>query len=261
MTEKKYNSDFYNGYGWDIGELDIDVSSRSGGKKILDWKFKAAGSNKVTPVTVSIVRDSDFESGDVGLKFEASCGMFASPMIDTDIDNLRKRVESYLIEQASLISRIHWEDWFEVVAKGANSDFDDSKFSALGANLHIQVNRLKRGIHPDDGRPVTIYRNGAVVDMPKSASISSEHNPPGIGDFLAGRPEERSYIPATPENRKALDDLLARMSELRRNLSEFLSQENVISRLSTVASCLPAPPTDKKVVEARKEAKSDEFSP
>jgi hypothetical protein len=38
---------------------------------------------------------------------------------------------------------------------------------------------------------------------------------------------EKSYIPATEENRRAIDHILARMAELRHSIADLLSQDNI----------------------------------
>lgn len=233
MTTRKYNPDFNNHYQNDEAVLRVDGPQRAGGKKVFEWKFFVRGSDKKMQVDVYLDSDKD------GLKFRAECDRLPSPVHHTDINTLRTQVERELTEQASSISGIVWEDWFEVVVSGSNSDFEDSRHSALGADLKIQVNRLKRGIHPLSGFPLTINCNGVVVDFPTATSIS-ETEQGGIRFYP--HPVERSYIPATPENRQAIDDILSRMDLLRANLASMLSQDVIQTKLAGMDNMFQALP-------------------
>lgn len=226
MTERSYNPDFPNDYRNEVGSLGVDAPRLSKGKKVFEWQFNATGAQCQIPVEVYLVKS------DGQMQFKAICKRLEHPIVDTDINRLHTQVESALLEQASALSGIAWEDWFEVVVKGNNSDFTDSVHSALGANLHIQVNRLKRGIHPVTGRPVTINCNGIVVDFPQATSLQDKDTEPDA--WLRQHAKEQSYIPATAENRKALDDILSRMAMLRTSLAGVLSQEVVQARLASV---------------------------
>ena len=230
--ERNYNSEFANGFETRIGRLSWDAPKVSTGKKVFEWKFKLDGSDDVTLVHVSV--ENDAKLSERKMQFRARCDRFEDAIVDTDINNLHERVESVLKEQAQSISGIAWEDWFQVVVRGSNSDFGDSRFSALGANLHIQVNRLKRGVHPVTGKVLTINLNGVAVEFPSpTKNVATVSGP---GEWLFDRQEmaERSYIAATPENRRALDGILERMAVLRSRLMEILCQENVQQRLDSI---------------------------
>jgi len=229
---RKYNPDFNNGFRNEVGALGLDAPCRSGGKKVLTWEFRAKGSETVVPVTVFV------EKCDEGLRFKASCDKLIGEFADPDINALHRSVEAALLDQAAALSGITWEDWFEVVVRGNNSDFEDSRYSSLGASLHIQVNRLKRGNHPVTGDAVTINTNGIVVAFPKATSITDSLPQEGYLR-LSNRPEERSYIPATLENRRALDEILDRMALLRDSMAGLLSQDKVVDKLAAVGSLMP----------------------
>ena len=228
-----YKSDFNNGFLNKVGALALDAPTRSGGKKILTWEFTARGSQSSVSVAISV------EKHEGGLRFKAACDKLVGEYADSDINALHNKVEAALLGQAAALSGIQWEDWLEVVVRGDNSDFEDSQWSALGASLHIQVNRLKRGMHPSSGEAVTINTNGVVVAFPKATSINAPEVDQG-GLRLRGRPEERSYIPATAENRIALDQILERMALLRASMAGLLSQDTVADKLACVAKLVPA---------------------
>src|SRR5262245_5938149 len=163
-----YDSSFPNGYRNELGRLSKDAPARRAGKRMLAWEFRpVASTNIIVEVTVTL------ENADAGLRFRASSAKLPADVVDTDINRLHATVEQALLEQAAALSGITWDDWYEVIVHGGNSDFADSPHSALGANLHIQVNRLKRGVHPTTGQPVTININDVVVAFPTARSINS----------------------------------------------------------------------------------------
>ncbi|MBK6616677.1 hypothetical protein [Ottowia sp.] len=227
---RAYNPDFYNEYRTRVGALEVDAPARKDGKKAFAWQFVAAGSKEAIPVEVMLV------TGEDGLGFKATCARLKTGFLASDIRLLHKAVEEALMEQVASMSAIVWEDWYEVVVRGENSDFADSSYSALGGSLHIQVNQLKRGIHPATGKPMTINRNGVVVDFPSPSSldVAGAGENAGSEKLRLGHPEERSYIPATVENRRALDELLRRMALLRSSMAMVLSQSNVQERLASL---------------------------
>lgn len=229
-----YNSNFPNGYRFETGVLHVEAPHKRDGKKAFNWSFRAAGAKEDVAVEVFLVKE-----GPQPLQFKAVCRLLPEALLDSDINRLHVAVEAALQDQTRCLSGISWEDWFEVVVSGSNSDFSDSRYSALGANLHIQVNRLRRGTDPSNGRVVTINSNGVVVPFPKASSISQLGEVEGGGLRLGDDAKERSYIPATAENRRALDELLARMSALRSSLAQLLSQNSVQERLASLGESLP----------------------
>jgi len=232
MNDKKYNPSFNNHYGVSVGKLDTNPPYRKGGKKAFEWGFVATGSKEPVNVEVMLLNGND------GPYFEAQCGQFKRAWQSTDIAKLAKQVEADLMENAALISGIEWTDWFEVIVKGNNSNFTDSKYSALGADLHIQVNRLKRGVSPD-GKVLTISDMGYTMSFPASQNMG-ERIDPTMG-FKLEEGKMKSYIPATAANRAALDDILSRMELLRERLKDFLSQERIEQELASTFKLLPAP--------------------
>jgi hypothetical protein len=231
---KGYNSNFPNGWSTGMVAVNLNFSSTSTGRKVFDWYFSVAGKRDRIPVEVKAFNNG----GDVW--FEAEVPHLLDKVRATDINILKEEITERLAAQVNLLTNVEWEDWFEVVVTGDNSDFDDSKYSALGANLKIQVNKLKRGVDPETGRVMTII-NGAVTDFPISTRLSDDENTRMSG-FRVRDTAERSYIPATVENRRAIDDILSRMEELRNSVADFLSQENIEESLgSDVLLALPRP--------------------
>lgn len=248
-----YNSSFNNHFKTGVGHLDIEAPQTSGGKKLFEWTFKAAtvknAENNFKSFNDEKVTVHMFVT-DGTISFQAKSKLFTERMEDTDINALKKRVKDFFLMQITALNGgIVWEDWLEVIVKGETSDFSDSSFSALGGNLHIQVNRLKRGVDPSTGAPLTISANGTVTEFPKPTSITDPDDglvsflDPSLKDIPAsdwskvrfkGKPEERSYIPATPENMQALESILIRLAELRHNLADLLSQDSITEKLTEI---------------------------
>lgn len=217
-----YNSDFNNKWTNQMVTAQLNFTNASTGKKVFDWNFVVAGRQDRVPVEVKAYNNG------TEMWFQATGPHIPEGVKATDINALRGRVQEILTEQVTLLTKIDWEDWFEVVVNGSNSDFDDSRFSALGANLKVQVNRLKRGVDPHSGRILTII-NGTVTDFPQPTSLSEDEK--NEEQIKLTSPAEKSYIPATDENRRAIDDILSRMQELRNGIADFLSQENIAESL------------------------------
>lgn len=232
MTQKR-NSDFSSTYRTKLGAVDIGKPQRADGKKLFDWTFNMKGSDEVIPITVHLI------PVDAGVAFRASSPKLKAPIEHTDVNVLHAQVEEALLDQINVLSGIEWEDWFEVVVKGANIGFGDDSYSGMGANLHVQVNSLKRAVHPVSGKDVTINRNGIVTAFPKATSIQEADKNEGMNIRIYDSPEERSYIRDTPENRAALGMITDRMAMLRANLAKLLSQEEVQARLAALETHLP----------------------
>lgn len=231
MSES-YNSKFSNGAPELKARTNFNFTSSSTGKKMFEWTVSLPGLEK--PVVVEI--KSYNNGGEIW--FEAFSQSIKEKMRDTDIVRLKDAVESYLEERASLFTGIEWKDWLEVVVSGDNCDFSNSSYSSLGADLKINVRRLKRGVVPGTGRVVTIS-HGRVVDWPdpKSLATSGQATEGGIRIDAA---EERSYVPETEENVAAVRMILSKMAELRSSIAGFLSQ-NEIER-SLARGTVPALP-------------------
>jgi hypothetical protein len=228
-----YNSDFNNKWKTEMVGVQLNFTNNQTGKKVFDWTFSVAGKKDRISVEVKAYNNG------TDMWFQASGPHIPEAVKSTDINALRSQVQDILTEQVTLLTNVEWEDWFEVIVNGDNSDFNDSRYSALGANLKVQVNRLRRGIDPQTGRVLTV-NNGAVTDFPQPSSIDDPEVT--VNGFRTGSSVEKSYIPATPENRAAIDDILLRMQTLRNSIAVFLSQDNITDTLDqNLMKVLPKP--------------------
>jgi hypothetical protein len=145
-----------------------------------------------------------------------------------------------------------WEDWLEVVFKGKNSSFEDSKYSAMGAALHIQVNRLKRGIHPITGKTITINNNGVAVPFPEPAEYNNDRITLSGLKISDDPTAERSYVPATEANLLALQDILDRTADLRSRIAGVLNQNQIQpqldNRMAHIVTDLPLREADQRLI-------------
>jgi hypothetical protein len=238
---KEYNPRFSNHWETKFVKVQLNFSGNSTGKKVFDWQFLVAGKRDRIPVEVKAFHDG------TDVWFGASSQYLPGGIKASDINKLKEEVLVRLTEQVTLLTHIEWEEWYEVVVTGDNSDFGDNRYSALGADLKVQVNSLKRGVDPATGRELTII-NGAVTDFPKPSRLDDGDETITSGSFedipkLRTRSRaERSYIPATPENRRAIDSILERMEELRTSIADLLRQENIENSLvHDVLKALPKP--------------------
>lgn len=82
--------------------------------------------------------------------------------------------------------------------------------------------------------------NGAVTDFPEPTALDAGDEM--MGRFTVGSAAERSYIPATVENRMAIDGILTRMEELRHAIADVLSQDNIeLNLVKDALRVLPGP--------------------
>jgi hypothetical protein len=230
---KGYNSNFNNHWGTEMVRAELNFTNTSTGKKVFEWTFRIPSKRDRIPVEVKAYNNGS------DVWFQATGPHLVGEIKSSDINELKRVVQECLTEQVDLLTNLDWEDWFEVVVTGDNSNFTDSKYSALGADLKVQVNRLKRAVDPETGRVLTVI-NGSVTDFPEATRLSD--GAPTHSGFRIGNVAEKSYIPATDENRRAIDNILSRMQELRESIADFLSQDNITESLEKdVLKALPGP--------------------
>ena len=227
-----YNSRFNSGSHEAGARTQFNFTTSSTGNKVFEWTVRIPGLAKEIPVEIKSFNDG------TEIWFEASSSSIKEKIRDTDIARLRTSVETYIEERAFLFTGIDWKDWLEVVVSGDNSDFTDSPYSSLGADLKIEVRRLKRGVVPGSDRIVTIM-NGAVTAWPEAKSISQTGDTEG--GIRLDEAKERSYVPETAENLAAINNIVGKMAELRMAVAGLLSQDGIERNLAAgLALALPS---------------------
>ena len=234
-TAPGYNPEYRNGFKTEIGALDWDAPARASGKKAFDWKFIAKGAGTKPPVDVAV----NVESANGMLQFRAHCSLLVGDFVNSDINLLHAAVEAALLEKSQVLTGIDWQDWLEIAVTGDSSDFQHSRNSSMGADLKIQVHRLKRGVHPETGAILTLNANGVVVPFPKATSFIEQEAEFSKEKIRINTAAERSYVPATQENLLALQVVMSKMGQLRADLMQLLSQGQVAAQLALGAAGIP----------------------
>lgn len=136
--------------------------------------------------------------------------------------------QALLQQQHDVLLGCEWAPWLEVrVSK--SKPLHSEKPNANAVTLTLSYCKLKKGIDKD-GREWTVNFNHVAVPFPLPKKAGESDSPAGdqsLNKLLAsGRSidTEYSYIPATPENIKALDNLIARFDVLHQSLAGFLGQ-------------------------------------
>ncbi len=215
------------------GQLRTDNLRTEQGKRILSWTFEVLNPDRqVTKVPV-YVNLAPNKSG--GYELHAYCDRICPGGVvakDTDINALKRAVETKLQAGLPEMQPTVWADWFEIVVRGQSTQ----EFTAGGwrrgavidGNITVTVTKIKRGLN-SDGQPVTINSNNVVVPLPSPRTIDT---PVEDSRLLGDGPFERAYLPETPENVEALKAFIQQIGEARRRIGEFMRQDRVQDTLT-----------------------------
>lgn len=235
-------------YPHKAGKLEVGRSVRSGGKIFDEWSFSSPfdGHNGRPKPPVLKVEIAVHKSGDEGITFEARSKGLKQSLRNSDIEVLRQAVEEELRFHHHMLTEIPWEDWLEIKVSGELEG--GTQWKGATAGVKLEYFRLQRAVNPQTGGVYVVNKNNIAVDFPKPKK-AGERDPEDV-DYMGMRIHNRdvnseySYLPATPENLAALNDLQNRIEELRLRMSAFLNQGTVQESLANVANgmlSLPAP--------------------
>lgn len=236
---KDYEASYCSDYTENVGTIHHGLACRAGGKKILEWSFTFSATKERVKIPVNILHaeEATRRSPSKPMRFRAYIEKFSRSIEDSNIDNLYKLVFDYLIDREQEATQIVWEDWLEVSVSGNQSDLLDTSrerqyTSGLGADMKIEVNRIKRGIYK--GKDVTLHRNNVAVKFPKPTCINDVSDDKySIRSF-----SETSYIPATEENIQALRTIQQQMIQTKLKLALLLSSDEIIETLPKISNNL-----------------------
>jgi hypothetical protein len=203
------------------GNLSLNTSNR-GGKKFTTWTF-----NPVHGKRFDIQIDVLYPDRDNPMRFKASSDHLHGTFENTDIEELRKEVNDYLQQSCAFLNDIEWEEYYEVVVHG-----DTKKDRGISSDFEISYGKLKRGISPINGAPLTIHNNCVVIDFPEPKKRGTDLA--DICSYHTSKIDEVSYIPVTERNTAALESLVDRLGKLRDDVSNLLSQDNIQTTLLNV---------------------------
>lgn len=226
-------------YAQKAGHLSVGTT-RSGGKVVDEWTFVSPFKDTSSPKLV--VQVSIDKTKNDRILFCAHADCLGQNIEDTDIEQLRQKVEAALRFQHDMRTGVVWEDWIEVEVRGETEK--SARSGTHTSDLRIRARRLQRGVDPTTGNVFVINYNNVVVPFPKPKKAGEldegevRHEIKGLN--LRDAESEYSYLPATAANVAALEELMGRLTTLRARLAEFLRQDVVHASLANLASGFPA---------------------
>lgn len=246
-----------------LGVLNIGKAGANGNGKLIDtWNF-------AFPFSQMLVRNFEREelkpfAGEVGaweinvymikeagkIRFAARCDRFADTWSDESLDAVRQMVEEKVKDQASILGGSVWEPWLEV--KTRRSDRVYGKFALGERTLELSYDSIMKGRHPAfPGQEFQLGQYGQAFEFPKPKAMGVDESQPGgtlnAREYRTPRDidTEYAYVPDTPENRQALEDILAAMDKLSSQLAHVLSNEVAADTLGRIhkkmTPALPGP--------------------
>lgn len=245
------------GYNEKTTHLITGRSDRQGGRKIDTWQFSRPSIDHRSPRLEVDVHMLTLPGRGMGFKV-ISKGLPEGDWTDTDLQRLHARTEAALKEQDELHGGVVWEPWLEVQTSFRN---DARRYGrqSTGRALEIAYRPLLRGVHPGDpNRILTVNSNGCAVDFPKPLTpetVTQKRTAPlGLGNgaediaIELGRSDGRAegdtyaYLPDTPGNRAALEQIFVSMAALGDRLHDLLSPDNVATAMANIGQSLPGLP-------------------
>lgn len=207
-------------------EEGLHIPSR---RKIDTWvhKIRIGPDWKEYKIAISIVKQNNGE-----MSFEAFSRDWGYPhdAMSADINNLRRQVEQR-IRAMDLGDGLEWSDYFKIEAEGNSNSYFGNPEESKSQHLKVSCERTRCARLPDG----ELYYLDGQNNPRKAISRTGQKN-----DMLRGKPidahESVSFIPATPENEAALQDILGKMRLLRVRLTELLAQEQIFESLQRISA-------------------------
>lgn len=222
----------------DYGRLRVGFSR---GVKIDVWTYESPHSDRAyadkmtAEIRLEPLRRAS-RAGEQGMIFSATSECWkeeiTSPNIDALFEKVQEAFRTFDLAQRGIV----WEDWLEIVIQPES--LWNRNEDGHSAGLVLGYRTIKRGLDPRSRRPYTITHHGHVSDFPKPKTAGEKEKGDKGDGFHHGRDAEHqyAYLPATPENRAALDTIMRKLGELRTRLASILYQKVIGTELILAAA-------------------------
>jgi hypothetical protein len=217
------NDEYSYPYIKEEGSLYIQTSNRAG-RKFQTWNFKPVNGDVIV-----IEVDLLYPSKDKPLRFSAKSTHLTQSYESSDIEELRRLVDTDLQKSCYLFNKIVWEEWYRVIVGAGYKNGPNE------SSMTISYGKLKRGIHPETGEALTIHQNKVVLPFPTPKNSCDDT---GWCSNYA-KDDEVSFIPVTERNTMALESLVMKLSNLREEVANFLSQDMIEQTILTSTKIEP----------------------
>lgn len=215
-----------------IGTLSVGMQR---GKVIAEWQVCNTDSRSLgLPALSDAQRTVKVTlTNEKGLSFTATGPLLPQPMSGSDIEVLRQQVLEELRKQLMLRTALPWEQWLQVEVR-SEVEFGPK----VTASARVSYTHIWRAIGPD-GTVLTVHPTNNVV-LPLEPAIDEQDSRLSTLEIGGRRFREdpnlksRSYVPATPENIAAVEDIQRRLRELNSALGEVLKQSRADETLKSV---------------------------
>lgn len=179
--------------------------------------------------------------------FEARCERLQKKWAGDNLDTIRVRVIQDVSDQAAILEGATWEPWLEVKTRRSGLALGQNALSAR--TLEVTYSAIMKGRHPAfPGQEFQLGQHGQAYEFPRPKQMGvNESSGDSLKNYRHPREvdAEYAYVPDTPENRLALDEILAAMDKLSQQLANALSSHSATDTLSRIhqktAPALPRP--------------------
>lgn len=174
-----------------------------------------------------------------GIEFVATSKAWDGEIVSPDIEKLFASVteafQTYDLARRGIV----WEDWFEIVVAPASERYHRDEGESAGFSVTYRV--IKRGVDPRDAAKIyTLGEYNSVGPFPtaKAAQVvkddEDEEEAEERDPFRRDASYQYAYLPATPENRAALDAIRVAIETARARLTALLVQDSIGKTLARI---------------------------